>query len=350
MNQARSASLFNTAVLLLLGYLLWKIFSPFLESIAWAAVLAAILYPAHRWILKRIHRPNAAAAVSTLLTLILVVGPAVTLGITLLVQGVNLYQLTTDYFSKHKIGSLTDLMNIPILNRVVERIVKQIPVTAQDLQSWILDGLKTFARAAAGFLSSAALGFLGFLLSFFIMLITLFFFFRDGANLWRQLLGAVPLPAETTSTFAERLKAVFRAVVIGMLSTALIQGLLGGIGFAIFGLPSPLVFGGLMFVFSLLPIGGTAIVWLPAAVILMSMGAIGRGVGLLLWGALIVGLVDNWFKPMIISGRTHMNTLPVLFGVMGGIAAFGFLGVFVGPMVVSMGLALWEMATHERPT
>jgi predicted PurR-regulated permease PerM len=133
--------------------------------------------------------------------------------------------------------------------------------------------------------------------------------------------------------------------MLGTILTAILQGALGAIGFAIFGLPSPIVFGAIMAVLSLLPVGGTAFVWLPAAVVLVAQGAWGRGIGLFVWGLVIVGLADNWFKPMIISGHSEMNTLPVFFGVMGGLAAFGFLGLFVGPMVVSLGIAVLETAS-----
>jgi predicted PurR-regulated permease PerM len=108
------------------------------------------------------------------------------------------------------------------------------------------------------------------------------------------------------------------------------------------------VFGAIMACLSLLPVGGTALVWLPAGLLLLAGGAVGRGLGLLVWGTVIVGLADNWFKPMIISGHSEMNTLPVFFGVMGGLAAFGFLGLFVGPIVVALGIAVWDTAAGAR--
>jgi predicted PurR-regulated permease PerM len=109
------------------------------------------------------------------------------------------------------------------------------------------------------------------------------------------------------------------------------------------------VFGAIMAFLSLLPVGGTAIVWVPAGLILLAQGHVGKGIAILAWGSLIVGLADNWFKPMIISGRSEMNTLPVFFGVMGGLAAFGFLGLFLGPIVVALGIAVWDTAAAESP-
>lgn len=348
MTPTRTSRLFAIAAGAALAYLLWKVFSPFWEPIVWAAVIAALLHPGYRWVLRRLRRPNLAALASTFLALLLVVVPAVLVAVALLVQGARLHRLTTDYLSQHRIASAADLMSTPLLKGVTAKIVARIPVSAPEVQDWIANGMKRIAASAADVLSSAALSFLGFLVSFFIMLFTLFFFFRDGDHLWRRLIDAVPLESARTGVLVSRLDAVFRAIVLGMLVTALVQGLLGGIGFAIFGLPSPVVFGALMFVLSLLPVGGTAFVWLPAAVILLSQGSWGRGIGLAAWGALIVGLADNWLKPLIISGRSNMNTLPVFLGVMGGIAAFGFIGVFLGPMVIALALGLWEAGEDER--
>jgi predicted PurR-regulated permease PerM len=348
MTPLRTSRVFAAAAGAVLAYLLWKVFSPFWEPIAWAAIVAAVLHPGYRRLRRGVKRPNVAALLSTLLSLLLVVVPAVLLAVALLVQGARLHRMTTEYLTQHQVTSAADLMATPLLKGMTAKIVSRIPVSAAQVQQWILDGMKRVAGAATDVLSSAALGILSFLVSFFIMLFTLFFFFRDGEGLWRRLVDSVPLASARTGALVARLDAVFRAIVVGMLVTALVQGLLGGIGFAIFGLPSPVVFGALMFVLSLLPVGGTALVWLPAAIILMSQGAWGRGLGLAAWGALIVGLADNWLKPMIISGRSSMNTLPVFLGVMGGIAAFGFIGVFLGPLVIALALGLWEVEEEER--
>ena len=344
----RTSRLFAAAAGLAVLYLLWKVFSPFWEPIAWAAVIAAVLHPGYRWVRARVRRPNLAALVATLLSLLLVVVPAVLVAIALLVQGARLHRLATDYLTQHEISSAADLMQTPALKTLTEKIVSRIPVTAPEMQQWILNGMKKIAGSAADVFSSAALGFLSFLVAFFIMLFTLFFFFRDGEALWKRLVDSIPLESARTGVLVSRLEAVFRAIVLGMLVTALVQGILGGIGFVIFGLPSPVVFGALMFVLSLLPVGGTAIVWLPAAIVLLSQGHWGRGIGLAAWGILIVGLADNWLKPLIISGRSSMNTLPVFLGVMGGIAGFGFIGVFLGPMVIALALGLWEASEEEN--
>jgi len=347
MPRARSLA-FSIAAGALLAYLLWRVFAPFIAPIAWAAVLAILLMPAYRRLLRRLRRPNLTALVATTLTILLVVIPAVFLAAALFRQGGHLYTLASDWLRVHRVSSAEDFFRIPLFARAIERVSAYFPVTSADVQGWLETGLKGVATRTAAVASSLALGFLGVVASFFIMVFTLFFFFRDGDALWRHLLAAIPTEPGKTATLVARLDAVLHAILVGTLLTALLQGVLGAVGFAVFGLPSPVVFGAIMAFLSLLPVGGTALVWAPAGIVLLAQGSVGRGIGILAWGALIVGLADNWFKPMIISGRSEMNTLPVFFGVMGGLAAFGFLGLFLGPIVVALGIAVWDTAASAR--
>ena len=343
MARARSLA-FTVAAGALLAYLLWRVFAPFLAPIAWAAVLAILLMPGHRRLRSWLHRPNLAAFTATLLTILLVVLPAILLAVALLRQGANLYGIIGGYVRSHRLASTEEFVRSPLIQKFTERVSTLVPIGAREVQGWIDAGLKIIAVRMAGIASSLAIGFLGFVASFFIMTFTLFFFFRDGEALGRHFIAALPTEPGKTAALVARLDSVMHAVVVGTLLTAVLQGALGGIGFALFGLPSPVVFGAIMAVLSLLPVGGTALVWLPAGIILLAQGHWVRGAGILAWGALIVGLADNWFKPMIISGRSEMNTLPIFFGVMGGLAAFGFLGLFLGPIVVALGIAVWDTA------
>ncbi|HET7451454.1 MAG TPA: AI-2E family transporter [Thermoanaerobaculia bacterium] len=348
MPRARSIA-FSVAAGALLAYLLWRVFAPFIEPIAWAAVLAILLMPAYRRLHGRLaRRPNVAAFVATVLTILLVVVPGVLLAIALFRQGSRLYALAADWIRAHQLRSAADLFRIPALERAAARISGWFPVTSADLQAWLESGLKNVATRAAGMASGLAFGLLGMVVSFLIMIFTLFFFFRDGDALWAHFLAALPTDPAKTRQLVHRIDSILHAILLGTLLTALLQGVLGAIGFALFGLPSPVVFGAIMACLSLLPVGGTGLVWVPAGIVLLAGGAVGRGLGLLVWGTVIVGLADNWFKPMIISGHSEMNTLPVFFGVMGGLAAFGFLGLFVGPIVVALGIAVWDTAAAGR--
>jgi predicted PurR-regulated permease PerM len=160
-------------------------------------------------------------------------------------------------------------------------------------------------------------------------------------------LGLVPLAAERKERLAHHMGDVTRAVVFGTLATSILQGISVAIGFALAGLPSPIVFGVLSAVVSVLPVGGTAFVWGPGAAWLLATGHTGAGVFLLIWGTLIVGLADNLLRPLLISGRSEVPTLAVFIGVLGGLAAFGMVGMFLGPIVISLAVALVRFADES---
>jgi predicted PurR-regulated permease PerM len=157
------------------------------------------------------------------------------------------------------------------------------------------------------------------------------------------------MPKARKQELFEYLGAVTRAVVLGTLLTALLQGTLVGIGFAIVDLPSPVVFGVVAAIVALLPIGGTALVWVPATIVLAVQGRYGSALFMLLWGALLVGLVDNFLKPLLISGRAEVPTLAAFLGVLGGLAAFGPIGMFLGPVILALAIALVRWAEENRP-
>jgi predicted PurR-regulated permease PerM len=158
----------------------------------------------------------------------------------------------------------------------------------------------------------------------------------------------IPLAEERKDKLFGQLGAVTRAIVFGTTVTALLQGLLLGIGFAFAGLPSPVVFGVLAALLSLLPVGGAAFVWIPAVIWLFIDKHWGAGIFILIWGCLLGGL-DNVLRPLLISGRARISALAVFVGVLGGIPAFGAIGVIAGPVVLSLVLALIEFAEESSP-
>jgi len=192
------------------------------------------------------------------------------------------------------------------------------------------------------------LGALGSLFAFAIMLFLLFFFLRDGDSMMLRARRLIPLDEIRKERLFRQLSGVTRAIVVGTSLTALLQGILIGIGFKIASLPSPVVFGVLAALLSMLPVGGSAFVWGPAAIWLFFDGRWGFGIFMVAWGLLLGGL-DNVLRPMLISGRARISALAVFIGVLGGIPAFGPIGVIAGPVVLSLVLALIEFAEESRP-
>jgi len=204
------------------------------------------------------------------------------------------------------------------------------------------------AQRAASWGGTLFLGALGSLLAFAIMLFLLFFFLRDGDDMIARGRRLIPMDEDRKERLFSQLGAVTRAIVFGTAITAMLQGLFLGIGFAIVGLPSPVVFGVLAALLSLLPVGGSALVWIPAVIWLFLDKQWGWAIFLLVWGSGISTL-DNIVRPLLISGRARISALAVFIGVLGGIPAFGAIGVIAGPVVLSLVLALIEFAEEGRP-
>jgi predicted PurR-regulated permease PerM len=158
----------------------------------------------------------------------------------------------------------------------------------------------------------------------------------------------IPMAPAHRNRLFDHLAAVTRAVVFGTCLTALIQGALVGIAFLIVGFPSPLVFGTMAALFSLLPVGGSGVVWIPAVLVLVVEQRFGAAVFMLVWGALLVSLVDNVLRPFLVSGRAEVATLTVFIGVLGGVAAFGTIGLFLGPVVIATIIALLRFMQDLR--
>jgi predicted PurR-regulated permease PerM len=206
-------------------------------------------------------------------------------------------------------------------------------------------GLLQVAVAMSGVFVVEALG---TLVSLLIMLFLLFFFLRDGETMLDTALHLVPLDAERQGHLLLHLSAVTRAVVFGSLITAVVQGTLVGVAFAIIGLPSPVVFGVLAMLAALVPLFGTALIWVPAAGVLAVQRRWGATIFMLAWGVIVVSGSDNVVRPLFISGRAQISALPVFLGLAGGLSAFGPIGIVLGPVIVALVLALVRFAEESR--
>lgn len=329
-----------------LGYLLYRILSPFFGPLVWAAFLAFMLQPAQQRLARAFrHRPSAAAFVLTIFTLLLLVGPLTILGGMFATQARALIEKLQYWVAELRIDSVQDLATLPMTQRALTWVSRYVEVSADELRTWVAAGAQRALEPLASMGGQLFLGALGTIGSFTVMLFVLFFVLRDGARMAAAAQRLVPLPEDRKQRLVHHMETVTKAVVFGTIATALLQGTLVGIGFAIAGLPSPVVFGVVAAVLSVVPFGGTALVWAPAALwLLFGEERIGAGIFLLVWGGAIVGLADNVVKPMLISGRAEVPTLAVFLGVLGGLAAFGFVGLFVGPLVIALVIALLRFA------
>ncbi len=339
---------FALAVIAVLALLLYRILEPFLAPLAWAVVLAFLMHPLQVRLAKKLGQRRALSAfLLTSLTFIVFVGPMTLLGGAFAAQVGRLVSSLQKFVTDFRIQSVDDLTQLPAAQHMLAWLEDHVGIAADQMRGWIAAGAERVIQPLAALGGQAFLGAVGTVVSFTIMLFLLFFLLRDGALMLEAAVGLVPLPAHKKAGLGAHIGAVTRAVVFGTLVTAAVQGASVAIGFALVSLPSPIVFGALAAVLSVVPVGGTAFVWGPAALFLLAAGRGGAALFLFIWGALIVGLADNLLRPLLISGRTEVPTLAVFIGVLGGLAAFGLVGMFVGPLLISLTVVLVRFADES---
>ncbi|MCX7057531.1 MAG: AI-2E family transporter [Proteobacteria bacterium] len=342
---------FGLCVTALLAFLLYKVVRPFLAPFAWATVIAYLMHPLQARLQARLGgRAGLSAGLLTGTCFAVLVGPLMALGAAFASQAALLVTSLQRLVQRLQIGSIDDLIALPAAQEIIGWTEQHLPVTAEQLRNWAVNGAQQLLTPLATLGGRAFFGAFGTVISFTLTLFLLFFLLRDGRVLLEAVLGLIPIEGFRKQRLLHHLGDVTRAVVFGTLATSIVQGISVAIGFRLVGLPSPIVFGVLAAIVSVLPVGGTAFVWGPATVWLYATGHSGAGTFMLLWGSLIVGLADNLLRPLLISGRGAVPTLAVFVGVLGGLAAFGMVGMFLGPVVIALFVAFVRFADESLAT
>ena len=346
--EAFYARTFALLTILIVGYLLYQILWPFFVPLAWALFIAFLLYPINAWLVRKLGgRASVSAALLTLATLIIILGPLTALGAAFVAQVADLLRWAQQIATEHKPSELAELTNTPVIGPVLAWLQDTAGISLQQMQAWAVDGARTVLQGLASLGRALFLGALGTVIGFVLMMFILFFVIRDGHNIAETFRGLIPLSAHDKARLFNHLASVIRAVFYGSGVTALVQGTLVAIGFAIIGLPSPIVFGVLAALFALVPMAGTPVVWVPAVIALAVQQRWGAALFLLIWGG-VVATLDNFLRPMLVSGRAEVGTLTVFIGVLGGVSAFGPIGLFLGPLVLALVIALIRFTLELR--
>jgi len=333
----------------IIGFAVYHILTPFLQPIAWAAILALFMYPLQKGLTGVLRgRENLSALLLVVLVVILFVGPLTALAVAFAAQSQHLLSMSGDLVDRVRSEQGLGLSTMPQLQPLFAWLDEHLSISASQMQQWALTGATHLLQRLASFGGTAFFGAVGTVLSFTVMLFLLFFVLRDGRSMAMTAVGLIPMRPARKQVLVSRMTAVTRAVVMGTLLTALVQGTLLGVGFAIAGLPAPVVFGVFGAVLSVVPFGGTALVWIPGAAALFLTGHPGAGLFLTLWGAILVSSADNFLKPLLIGGKAEVPTLAVFIGVLGGLSAFGLIGMFTGPIIMALVLTLIRFASEEE--
>lgn len=320
------------------------VLKPFLKPAAFAAVLAIGLYPLHSWFLRRVRSATLAATLSTFSVLFILVIPT---ALTIAAVSGEMASAGRALAEKSKEEGGVRKFATNLIRGPVEWATHHIGISPAKVQDWY----ESLPAKASGYILGAATMLVGGLAGFagqtVITFFILFFLFRDGPALAKHVAALLPLTEHQVVRLFTSIQDTIVANLYGILAVALVQGILTGGALEVLGVPSALMLGVLGGLCSLVPIVGTALVWVPASIYLIMTASIWKGIFLLLWGGLVVGTSDNIIRPLVVRGRVEIHPLLVMFAILGALDLFGFIGIFLGPMILSLLAALGELTRDE---
>jgi predicted PurR-regulated permease PerM len=339
-SQVRFATVFFVLCFLIIGYYLYVILKPFFSILLLATILTVVFRPLFREVLKVIRgRRTLASLITCLLILLLIVLPMFFLGVVVTKQSMNLYQTIQAKVTDDSAARFEEFQNRPYVKWALNQVGGWLQVEQPNLRTAAEQTVSILSRFVVSQSPSLLKGAGELLFGFLLMFISMFFLFRDGPLLLDLLKASNPLPPAYESEIIKRFQDVSYATFFGSILTAVAQGVAGAVLFWALGIQSALFWGSIIALVSLIPIVGAFLVWLPWASYLFLIGQSWRALIMLAVGGLVVSSLDNVLKPMIIQGRTNMHPLLVFLSVLGGMNAFGFLGIVVGPLIVALFVA-----------
>ena len=336
----RLTTVLSYGALLLLIYLVFRIVEPFLEPLAWSAVLAIFFYPVHertmRWL-----QPNRAALVSTLGVTVLLIAPALTVLV---------------YTAREAIDATAQLQSVlmdpekALPSHALAWIRHQLPHAWQstDFSEPLRQGAERIATFLASRLAGLVKNLFNFFVDLFIVIFALFFMFRDGEEIVRGVSHLVPFDESIQEDMLRESRDLIFASVAVALVIAVLQGVLGGLAFTVGGISSPIFWAVLIAFFSLVPVVGSALIWVPAALYLAFSGHWGKGLAVVVICGGVAGVADNIVRPLLLRNRTHLNELLLFLGVLGGLEVFGLLGLVIGPTIVAAAMGVFRVYVEHR--
>ncbi|BCA54698.1 conserved membrane protein of unknown function [Nitrospira sp. KM1] len=342
------------ALLLLLLYQLILLFQPFLFPIFWAALLAHFSYPLYERLTRMLGGRNLlAASTLTIGALAVVVIPLVVTGVLLVREAVEAEKAIRAWITGGGVERLPEqVAAIPLIGEWLQSLVSGDGIRGIPMEQSVLTGAKYFSAffvdQMGGFLKDTVL----LVADFFFMLLVLFFFYTDG-KLWVDVLyELIPLDESHKQKIIARLDITIRAVVKGVVVTAIVQGVLAGMAYGALGVPFPIVLMALTIILAPIPLGGTALIWGPVVAYLYWIGPLWKALAMLGWGVGVVSMVDQLLRPWLIGHDVEIPILLLVFSILGGLSLYGMIGLFIGPVLVSLlitALQIYREEYQSRP-
>lgn len=338
-------TLFATALLLLVAGVFWmfyRIMAPFFVPLAWGAILVVSVQPLYVRMRTRLGSPGGSALLMSFLVALVIVVPLVFLTIALVGEVISLYQGVQTAVATH--GS--EWMNLgiqPLVHGLTQRLEGIIDLSQLNIQTAILGVLGKISSFVVAHATSVIANVGGAILQFFLIMMTMYYLFKDSDALVALIKDSIPLPPSRSEAILAHITDVVRATIYGGLAVSALQGFLGGMMFWILGIPSPVFWGAVMGILTLVPLLGAFVVYLPAGIILAMQGTYIKAIILIVFGLGVVSQIDNVLKPLLLSGRTRLHPLILFFAITGGLQVFGFLGVVLGPVVAAVFVAVFDL-------
>lgn len=336
---------FLIAFLIGVLYLFYLIIRPFLSDLFMAMVMAIVFYPLYKILRRRLWGWKIVSALISILIIILVfLIPVALLSGVITSQSMDLYEKISKGLQDGSLKKAFDL-KISTFSHIFERV--RIDFHAVPLEEKLGDLLKTLSEFIYTEMAALAKGVVGIIFDLIIVLFICFFLLIDGEKFLMEIKVLSPLEVTHHERIIHQLERTLKATLKGSIIVALAQGLLGGIGFWIFNIPSAAFWGVCMVFCSVIPLVGTSLVWIPAVLYLVFTSSIWMAIGLALWGTLIISGADNVLRPLLLKGEANLHPLLTFLSVLGGLIYFGFLGFILGPIVLSFLMTMFEIYKKE---
>ncbi|KLV04371.1 permease [Photobacterium aquae] len=331
----------------LAAYASYQLIAPYLGPIVMAFIISLLFHPLHCRIDRLMPRsPNMSAVLSCFMLTVIIVIPMLVVFSSILHQGTTFSRTSYDWLTN---GGVHDVLSHPYVVKLLAFLDKYLPFEPLDTQAMVqkIAGMASkfgaqLLNVSAKFLGDAT----GFVVNFMLMLFVLFFLLRDHDSIVSAIRHVLPLSRSQEDAVLNEVEKVAKSAVLGSFLTALAQGFAGGFAMWMAGFPG-LFWGSMMAFASLIPVVGTALIWLPASLYLLLIGQWEWALFLAGWGAIVVGSIDNFLRPLLMQGSSGMSTLLIFFSIIGGLNVFGLIGLIYGPIIFAVTLVLFKLYEVE---
>lgn len=320
---------FLLVLIAFIGYLLVSLLYPFSTAILWAFTLAIVLQPWQKWLNKKISNKTIVALIGVATAVTVIIVPLVFVSFQVTKEIKIIYR----YFQNPQ--NVDALVEMAKDNKVLIWLEENAGVSATDIKESLSEKISTILNFALQYVTKIISNSFSLIINFIFTLFTLFFLLRDGDKFLHWLLKLLPISNEKKLELVERVKLVINATLFGNVVVAITQASLAGFMFYLLGVPAVLIWTVIMAILAMIPMVGTAFIWVPTAIWLFLTGSIAKAIILVVWGIFVVGLIDNILRLMLVGRQTNLPTIVTFYSVLGGIRIFGPLGLVLGPLIVA---------------